>query len=169
LCFPLKLETDINAVRYNPPEVDSQETYPIDANDLPKCDIWAYALGLWEILSDGTTYFQDSWRSQASYKRAWPDTLLSDGSGSTNADDIDVDCTPDSSTLASVKTKVSAFGSFDPKNLSGLADQFLKSINFGSAFIDKAVLRKLLSRALQVDPKDRPAKITLGPLMGNWK
>jgi hypothetical protein len=61
------------------------------------------------------------------------------------------------------------FGRFDPRHLAKLANDFISGIRFGGGFVDKAILRKFLDRALQVDPRYRPSKVTLGPLMSTWK
>lgn len=41
---------------YNAPEVLDQKLYPIDRENLQKCDIWAFGLLLWEICIGGAEY-----------------------------------------------------------------------------------------------------------------
>ncbi|KAJ5178874.1 hypothetical protein N7492_002084 [Penicillium capsulatum] len=41
---------------YNAPEVAEQRNRPIPADQLHKCDIWAFGLCVWEILADGRVY-----------------------------------------------------------------------------------------------------------------
>jgi hypothetical protein len=60
-------------------------------------------------------------------------------------------------------------GTFDFMHLSTLGKDFINSLYFGSAFVDKACLRLFISRALQIDPLLRPSQIQLGPVMTRWK
>ncbi|KAJ4136510.1 hypothetical protein NW768_004125 [Fusarium equiseti] len=41
---------------YNAPEVHTQDEYPIDQQDLVKCDIWAFGLLIWEACLGGDEY-----------------------------------------------------------------------------------------------------------------
>lgn len=43
-------------IRYNAPEVEDQGRYPIDRADLPRCDIWALGLLIWEACIGGKDY-----------------------------------------------------------------------------------------------------------------
>jgi hypothetical protein len=153
--------------RYNPPEVECQDLSPIDPVDLPKCDMWAYGLALWEIFQNGATFFKKSWPDEATNQKIRPESLISNTGTVANFP-------PDASEsdepiLESEENARTLFGRFDPRHLARLATEFIGSIKFGGGFVDKAILRKFLHRALQVDPKDRPSKITLGPLMSTWK
>jgi serine/threonine protein kinase len=155
-------------IRYNPPEVKYQVASPIDPVDLPKCDMWAYGLALWEIFLDGASFFRKSWLDDAACVKTWPESLQSNA-GEMAEVGADTDFLSDVSPMETEESGRTLFGYFDPRRLSGLATEFISSIKFGGGFIDKAILRKFLNRSLQVDPKDRPSKITLGPLMSTWK
>lgn len=162
--------TPHRATRYNPPEVGNQDVSPISLVDLPKCDMWAYGLALWEIFQDGATFFKKSWLDKALFAKSWPESLLSDGHRTADLPvGSEIDVVSDVSPPKTEGSESTLFGRFDPQHLSGLATEFINSIKFGGGFVDKAILRKFLSRALQVDPKDRPSRITLGPLMSTWK
>jgi hypothetical protein len=41
---------------YNAPEVQNQDTYPIERADLPKCDVWAFGFLVWEACIGGKEY-----------------------------------------------------------------------------------------------------------------
>jgi serine/threonine protein kinase len=43
-------------VSYNAPEVEEQGSYPIDRAELPKCDVWALGLLIWEACIGGEEY-----------------------------------------------------------------------------------------------------------------
>lgn len=155
--------------RYNPPEVECQDLSPIDPLDLPKCDMWAYGLALWEIFQNGATFFKKSWRDETTYERTCSESFILNNGKTTVLLADPNDRISDASVLESNESARTLFGRFDPRHLAELATQFISDINFGGGFVDKAILRKFLDRALQVDPKDRPSKITLGPLMSTWK
>ncbi|TVY92015.1 putative ankyrin repeat protein [Lachnellula willkommii] len=143
---------------YNSPEVETQDKYPLSAESFVKCDVWAYALTLWEILDNGNTYFKKDWRDYRPYAKSWPisltsadqDTLIKEESPTPLDDDRHI------------------FGTFDSKYLCALGKNFINSLYFGSAFADKACLRLFIHRALQADPLLRPSKIQLGPIMTKW-
>lgn len=156
--------------RYNPPEVECQDISPIDPADLPKCDMWAYGLALWEIFQNGATFFKKSWRDEPTNQKTWPESLISNSGTAANLPtDGSIASKSDASLLQSEESARTLFGQFDPRHLARLATEFIGNIKFGGGFVDKAILRKFLHRALQIDPKDRPSKITLGPLMSTWK
>jgi len=132
--------------------------------------MWAYGLALWEIFQNGATFFKKSWRDETKYENTFSERFMSNtvktaelSTGASN------NRTPDVSLPESEESARTLFGRFDPRHLAKLATQFINSIKFGGGFVDKAILRKFLDRALQIDPKDRPSKITLGPLMSTWK
>lgn len=171
MAFTLKLKlTRFHTIRYNPPEVNYQDTSPIELVDLLKCDMWAYGLALWEIFQDGATFFKKSWQDETLFARSWPESFLSDADRTIECPDY-----ADSNAISEVappeieESTNTHFGRFDPRHLSKLATEFIDSLKFGGGFVDKAILRKFLGRALQVDPNDRPSRITLGPLMSMWK
>jgi serine/threonine protein kinase len=69
-------------VSYNAPEVEDQSNHPIDQADLPKCDVWALGLLIWEACIGGEEYLAylrnnwlitDSWSNLASFDQ---ETLL---------------------------------------------------------------------------------------------
>jgi hypothetical protein len=156
--------------RYNPPEVECQDSSPIDLVDLPKRDMWAYSLALWEIFQNGAIFFKKSWRDEATYQKTWSESLISNTSTAANLPaNASIASESDAPLLQSEDSARTLFGRFDPRHLARLATEFIGSLKFGGGFVDKAILRKFLHRALQVDPKDRPSKITLGPLMSTWK
>jgi len=132
--------------------------------------MWAYGLALWEIFQDGAIYFKKSWRDEKIYEKASSESFkLSTGIKADSPIDGRNGKTPSASLPESEESARTLFGRFDPRHLAKLAIQFINNIKFGGGFIDKAILRKFLDRALQIDPKDRPSKITLGPLMSTWK
>jgi hypothetical protein len=132
--------------------------------------MWAYGLALWEIFQNGAAFFKKSWRDEIAYEKTWPESLISDTGRKTDLPaDASTDLVSDASLPESEESARTLFGRFDPRHLAKLATEFINSIKFGGGFVDKAILRKFLNRALQVDPKDRPSKITLGPLMSTWK
>jgi hypothetical protein len=131
--------------------------------------MWAYGLALWEIFENGAIFFKKGWRDEATNQKTWPESLISNtGKAENLLSDVSIASESDAS-LHSEESARTLFGWFDPKHLARLATEFIGSIKFGGGFVDKAILRKFLHRALQVDPKDRPSKITLGPLMSTWK
>jgi hypothetical protein len=67
--------------------------------------------------------------------------------------------------LVSDEANHSSLGSFDHKHLQRLSRQFIDSLRFPGLTIERAYLRKLLERALQIDPYLRPSQITLIPRM----
>ena len=151
--------------RYNAPEVENQDKYPLSAESLVKCDVWAFALALWEILDDGDTFFKKTWRDHPPYAESWPLSLISTGQENSLGEETLVE----KSIAAPLDDRQKAFGTFDLKHLCTLGKDFINSLYFGSAFADKACLRLFIHRALQVDPLSRPSKIQLGPIMTKWK
>jgi len=132
--------------------------------------MWAYGLALWEIFQNGATFFKKSWRDETTYEQTCSESFISDtGRMAALLSDNRADLVLDVSIPESEESARTLFGRFDPRHLANLATEFINSIKFGGGFIDKAILRKFLNQALQVDPKDRPSKITLGPLMSSWK
>lgn len=131
--------------------------------------MWAYGLALWEIFQDGARFFKKSWLDEASFAKSWPESLLSDAGGTAGHQVDDVESLSAASPLGTGDRGKTLFKRFDPGHLSGLATKFINNLKFGGGFVDKAIIRKFLNRALQVNPKDRPSKITLGPLMSTWK
>lgn len=155
----------LNPSRYNAPEVEHQDKYPLSAENLIKCDMWAFALTLWEILDGGGTFFKKSWREHPSYGKSWPISLVSAKNEKSLTDRAPV---KDNIETAIGSTQ-HVFGNFDFKHLCTLGRDFINSLDFGSAFADKACLRLFINRALQVDPLLRPSRIRLGPVMTRWK
>ena len=121
---------------------------------------------MWEILADGSTFFKTSWRNYRQGESSLS-SLLSDGGRPSTIESSFVKVSH--ADLLSVDKNESLLGSFDRKNLCIFGRDFINSLDFGSAFVDKAFLRVLISQALQVDPSQRPSKITLGPIMSRWK
>jgi hypothetical protein len=152
--------------RYNAPEVETQDKYPLSSEGLVKCDIWAFALALWEILDGGNSYFKKSWRGQPSFAKTWPISLISAEQQKSSSHGTPVE---GSVTTSPIDSSQNIFGTFDFTHLADLGKQLINSLNFGSAFTDKACLRLFFSRALQVDPLLRPLKIKLGPIVTKWK
>ncbi len=156
--------------RYNPPEVECQDLSPIDPVDLTKCDMWAYGLALWEIFQNGATFFKKSWQDETTYGKTCSESFISDTCRTADLPvDASTDIVSDASIPESEESARTLFRRFYPRNLANLATEFINGIKFGGGFVDKAILRKFLNRALQVDPKDRPSRIILGPLMSTWK
>lgn len=112
---------------------------------------------MWEILDDGKTFFKKNWREDTSYAQPWPVSLVSADEQGCLGEETPTD------------EREQIFGSFDFKHLSILGKEFINSLNFGSAFADKACLRLFVSQALQVDPLLRPSGIRLGPVMTRFK
>lgn len=147
----------LSSYRYNAPEIEDQDKYPLPPENLVKCDLWAFALAMWEILNDGKTFFKKNWREDPSYAQPWPISLVSADEQESFGEETRTD------------ERERIFGSFDFKHLSALGKDFISSLNFGSAFADKACLRLFMSQALQVDPLSRPSNIRLGPVMTRFK
>jgi hypothetical protein len=154
----------LNHRRYNAPEVENQDIYQLSAEGLIKCDVWAFALALWEILDGGGTFFKKSWRGHPSYAKSWPLSLISADERSLSDGTLAEESIAEPSDGGQ-----HVFGTFDLKHLCTIGKDFINSLNFGSAFADKACLRLFIHRALQVDPLLRPLKIQLGPIMTKWK
>lgn len=132
--------------------------------------MWAYGLALWEIFQNGATFSPKNWRDEATNQKKCPESHISNPGRAANLPaDASTASESDTSLLESEESARTLFGRFDLRHLARLATEFIDGIKFGGGFVDKAILRKFLHRALQVDPKDRPSKITLGPLMGTWK
>lgn len=124
-----------------------------------KCDVWAYALTLCEILDNGNTYFKKDWGDYRPYAKSWPVSLTS----------VDQDTPIEEKSPTPLGDGKHVFGAFDLKYLCALGKDFINILYFGSAFADKACLRLFIHRALQADPLLRPSKIQLGPIMTKWK
>jgi multidrug resistance protein len=151
--------------RYNAPEVLHQKTTPISGENLHKCDIWSYGLLVWEILGDGTVFFQTKWRQESAFARSLeksPSLQITEVSGRQQTDDcgsaersIDID-------------KEGVLGTFDVKHLKSLAKQFVDSYKGFSSGFEKSYLKPVFERTLQVDPAARLSDLTRLPIFGIW-
>jgi hypothetical protein len=143
----MKALPHLTLARYNAPEVTAGV---LSSQDLPKCDIWAYGLLVWEILKDGDCYFDKSWIMQGR-------SHSTDLSGALQAsDDL-------------------LFTHFNKSRLQELALTFLKeklglsrSIGTASGF-SPATLRGLLVKTLHMEPASRPCDLRKFPIMTAWK
>jgi hypothetical protein len=135
--------------RYNAPEVTCQTSREISSEDLPKCDIWAYGLLVWEILKDGTCYFDKSWTTESSHfcSSGYVDRASADKS----------------------------YENFDKNQLRELAIMTVYEMdggnrrNLGSHDFAMAGLRGLFGKTLQVEPAARPSDLMAFPIMTSWK
>ena len=146
--------------RYNAPEVAHQRNQPIPADQLHKCDIWAFGLCAWEILADGQVYFQRGWQDNALYERppSYPDSWAMVTSPSTS----------DTHNVSPDEDGHYVFGRFDPSHLEHLAVEFVNQLKIPGVGFEKGMLRPLLSRTLQTDPNKRISDLSRLPIIGFW-
>lgn len=134
-----------------------QRHRPIPADQLQKCDIWAFGLCVWEILADGKVYFQRGWLDNSNYRRslthtaspATPTPKTHDDAGSSGDDQY-------------------GFGRFDVSHLKSMAIAFLQSMVIPGVGFEKGFLRPLLNGTLQVDPNQRISDLSRLPIIGFW-
>lgn len=147
---------------YNAPEVVKQKQTPIEMENLHKCDIWAYGLLVWEVLANGEIYFKRKWRHDPNYARTARETL----SGTTLGDSKSP-TTDEANQEESIQPEEEgAMGTFDPKHLSQLAIQFVKTLTFPS--FEKGCFGPLFNLTLQEDPAARLSDLNRLPVVAVW-
>ncbi|KAJ5218351.1 uncharacterized protein N7498_000450 [Penicillium cinerascens] len=145
---------------YNAPEVAHQRNQPIPADQLHKCDIWAFGLCAWEILADGQVYFQRSWQNNVLYDRppSYPDSWAM----------VTSPLTSETHNVSTGEDGHYVFGRFDPSHLEHLAVEFVNELKIPGVGFEKGMLRPLLSRTLQTDPNKRISDLSRLPIIGFW-
>ena len=157
--------TMLTASRYNAPEVFMQETSPIEPKEMHKCDIWAFALLVWEILADGAWYFKYSWRLDPRYACISSTTsndsspLVQDVPGLSNHSGNKPLFEPENSYV---------FGNFDVRHLRVLAKTFVNASCGTGAEFEKSFLRPFFERTLQIEACNRPSNLANLPIMRHW-
>jgi hypothetical protein len=147
--FPTVASEHLIFDRYNAPEVACQTTKVIASEDLPKCDIWAYGLLVWEILIDGAHYFDKSWTNDPSHL-----------------------CRLGCVEGACVDT---SYENFDKSQLRELAIKSTKNSYQDASMSEFCIsfamsaLRALFRKTLQVEPAVRPSDLMAFPIMKTWK
>jgi len=144
---------DTQEHRYNAPEVRRQETTPIAADDLHKCDIWAFGLLVWETLKGGEHYFEKRWMAEASSSASA--IAAADGDGVCVSNDAERSF--DNFNLALLRAHALSFVAESPELFEG-SDEFAR-----------AALRGLFLNTLQTDPVARRSNLNAFPLMNAWK
>lgn len=167
---------------YNAPEVELQEIFKIEPENLHKCDIWAYGLSIWELFADGARYFHSSWSNDPRYTSQAFDPPTDSrvglaaasphiGTASIHTEDSYVMVSPNDSRNIPFSDRIaeSALGTFSHKHLQPLSRKFVDTLWFPGLTIEKGYLRKLLHNTLQFDPSLRPSQIKLVPTMMDWE
>ncbi|KAL4902358.1 hypothetical protein BDW74DRAFT_180863 [Aspergillus multicolor] len=140
--------------------VRRQKKQPIPAEQLHKCDIWAFGLGVWEILADGQVYFRRSWRRDPTYHRSisFPGPL---GGVECRSD---VEREPRSDT-----TSEPLLGKFDLFHLKEVAKIFLGTLQMPEVGLETKFLLALFEHTLQVDPAQRLSDLSRLPIVTVWQ
>ena len=151
--------------RYTPPEAATQSRFPIPQELLPRCDIWAYGLLVWEILANGAEYFDPEWRRNPKYARSETgiSSATSANGGDTNELEVDSDL-QDNTLVEDIKT---VFGSFDRRHTKDLARAYLQLVCPRQSF-EKSYLGPLFNLTLDEDPRKRPSNLWRSPVISHW-